>query len=309
MRLLKLALLIGLAGSLVSCGPTTDDSASKEKKTVEPGTKAAPETGRKGPADTPGTKPDVKPEPHVILPVKEDPGATSVGGRAINLASADSGTTVSAGVGDTVIIELKANPTTGYSWAAEPAADAAILELKSKKFLTSAQLNPEMQPLVGQGGVTTFTYRVAGAGKAAISLVYRRPWEKDVKPEKTFGVEIEATKVTSPVVTGKIVFSEAPDVEKISRIVVSIRNTALADGPAPLVGTVELTPPFKLPVTFAVPYDPAKVQPNPMFYSISVRVSTVVDGSEKLYYINDTSHHVFRDANDTKCDVAVKKLR
>ena len=54
-----------------------------------------------------------------------------------------------------------------------------------------------------------------------------------------------------------------------------------------------------LPVTFAVPYDPAKVRPNPISYSISVRVNTVVDGSEKLYYINDTRHHVFRDAADT----------
>ena len=84
---------------------------------------------------------------------------------------------------------------------------------------------------------------------------------------------------------------------------------ALADGPSPLVGTVQLEPPFKLPITFAVPYDPAKVQPNPMFYSISVRVNTVVDGSEKLYYINDTNHPVFRDAGDTKVDVAVKKVR
>jgi uncharacterized lipoprotein YbaY len=114
---------------------------------------------------------------------------------------------------------------------------------------------------------------------------------------------------TGPVFTGKIVFGEEPDVAKISRIVVSIRNTALADGPSPLIGTVELKPPFQLPITFAVPYDPAQVRPNPMFYSISVRVNTMVDGSEKLYYINDTRHAVFRDANDTKCDVAVKKLR
>jgi uncharacterized lipoprotein YbaY len=91
--------------------------------------------------------------------------------------------------------------------------------------------------------------------------------------------------------------------------VVSIRNTALADGPSPLIGTVELKPPFELPVTFAVPYDPAAVQPNPMFYSISARVYTVVGDSEKLYYINDTAHHVFATADDTKRDVAVKKLR
>jgi len=46
-----------------------------------------------------------------------------------------------------------------------------------------------------------------------------------------------------------------------------------------------------------------------MFYSISARVNTMVDGSEKLYYINDTRHEVFRDANDTKCDVTVKRVR
>lgn len=231
------------------------------------------------------------------------------GGRAINLKGADSGKTVSAGVGDLVIIELNANPTTGYSWQVEPVAKDAPLVLKSKVFESLSQRNPEVQPTIGQGGFTTVMYQVVRSGKASISLFYRRPWEKEAKPAKTFKVTIEASKVTSPVVTGKIVFSEEPDVEKISRIVVSIRNTALADGPAPLIGTVELKPPFKLPMTFAVPYDPEKVQPNPMFYSISVRVNTVVDGSEKLYYINDTRHHVFRDVNDTKCDVAVKKLR
>ncbi len=46
-----------------------------------------------------------------------------------------------------------------------------------------------------------------------------------------------------------------------------------------------------------------------MFYSISARVLTVVDGREKLYYINDTHHGIFRKADDTKRDIAVKKLR
>lgn len=242
-------------------------------------------------------------------PGKEGATAKASGGRAINLSRNDSGKKVSAGVGDLVIVKLEAKPSTGFAWDSEPAADDAILKLKSKQFLLFSQLYPEMVPIPGEGGITTFTYRVVKTGKAAISLAYRRSEEKDAEPAKTFNVDIEAEKTTSPVVTGKIVFSEEPDVEKISRIVVSIRNTALADGPSPLVGTVELKPPFKLPVTFAVPYDPAKVRPNPMFYSISVRVNTVVDGSEKLYYINDTHHSVFRDAKDTKCDVAVKKIR
>ena len=38
-------------------------------------------------------------------------------------------------------------------------------------------------------------------------------------------------------------------------------------------------------------------------------LTTVVDGGEKLYYINDTHHPVFATAEHTKRDIAVKKLR
>lgn len=68
-------------------------------------------------------------------------------------------------------------------------------------------------------------------------------------------------------------------------------------------------PYYQLPVTFAVPYDPAKIRPKAMFYSISARVYTSVAGKEKLYYINDTRHNIFRKADDTSRDIAVKKLR
>lgn len=232
------------------------------------------------------------------------------GGRAINLKTGDSGKTVKAGVGDLVLIQLAANPSTGYSWSAADQAAGSAVALKSKKFLTAAQINAEIQPMPGQGGQTTFTYRVVKVGKATISLSYRRPWEKKAKPAKAFSVTIEAAqKQAGPAVTGTIKFSAAPDPKKISRIVISIRNTALMDGPAPLIGTVALKPPFQLPVTFAVPYDPAKVRPHPMFYSISARVYTMVGGREKLYYINDTRHNIFRRAGDTRRDIAVKKLR
>jgi len=76
-----------------------------------------------------------------------------------------------------------------------------------------------------------------------------------------------------------------------------------------LIGTVELKPPFQLPVTFAVPYDPGKVRPNPMFYSISARAYRKPAGRGSLYYVNDTRHHVFRKAGETHRDIAVKKLR
>ncbi len=359
MRLMKLLLVIGLAGTLIGCDPgedapspgvgtnvdsgsnTTDPTAVQEpatNSTTKPETPTPPVTDPPvAPTATSQPAPTIMPEP-VVCPPMEPPvsvtpqeplpepvvfptatgettppaeeaeASASTGGRAHNLTSADSGKTVRVGIGDTILIELDANPTTGYSWETK-SADDAVLKQKSKQFLTWSQMNPEMQPAVGQGGRTTFTYQVTGPGKSTISLAYRRPREEDVEPAETFELAVEAAQVTSPTVTGTIIFSAPPDVENISSIVVSIRNTALADGPAPLIGTVELTPPFALPITFAVPYDPAKVRPNPMFYSISARVNTVVDGSEKLYYINDTRHHIFTREDDTKCDIKVKKIR
>ena len=232
------------------------------------------------------------------------------GGRAVNLKIGDSGKTLKAAVGDLVLIKLQANPSTGFAWSAADQAKGSAVKLRSRKFLTASQMSAEIRPMPGQGGQTTFTYRVVNTGKATISLSYRRPWDEKAKPGKTFTVTIEASeKPAGPAVTGKINFSAPPDLKKISRVVVSIRNTALADGPAPLIGTVELKGPFKLPVTFAVPFDPAKIRPNPMFYSISARVYTVVDGRERLYYINDTRHNIFRSAGDTRRNISVKKLR
>jgi len=231
------------------------------------------------------------------------------GGRAINLKSSDNGRTVEAAVGDLVLIKLRGNRSTGFLWSAASQAKDSPVTLKSHKYFTDSQMSAEIPPMPGQGGAATFTYRVVRGGKATISLAYRRPVRKKTKPARTFTVEIRATEETSPVVTGKINFSQKPDPARISRNVVSIRNTALADGPAPLIGTVELKGPFKLPVTFAVPYDPTKIRPNPMFYSISARIYTVIGGKEKLHYINDTRHNIFRKAGDTSRDIAVKKLR
>ena len=112
----------------------------------------------------------------------DDKDLKPVGGKAVHLKITDSGAKVSASVGDLVIIELEANPSTGYSWEAKPATGKTILELKSREFLALAQLNPEIQPAPGQGGITRFTYRVTDTGKAAILLVYRRPGRRMPNP-------------------------------------------------------------------------------------------------------------------------------
>ena len=42
--------------------------------------------------------------------------------------------------------------------------------------------------LVGSGGTLTLTFRVLKSGPAALTLVYHRPWEKNVVPLHTFSI-------------------------------------------------------------------------------------------------------------------------
>jgi len=116
--------------------------------------------------------------------------ATSAG-RSLQLRQMDDGSTVQAQMGDTIVVELDANPSTGFTWEAPTAAEDGVLKLKSSDFLSPAELNAG-QRVVGQGGTMRIVYQVAATGKATMELVYRRPWEKDVPPAKTYRVTIES---------------------------------------------------------------------------------------------------------------------
>lgn len=246
----------------------------------------------------------------ILLTVSAD-GASSSGvkgssGRAIHLELKDSGRTVDAAVGDRILISLAAKPSTGQAWSVDSPRQSEVLKLSSQKYLSASQMFAEMQPMPGEGGTTTFLYQVTQPGKDRIQLVYTRSADDAAAPSKEFAVTVVAVKKRDgPFVTGKLVFKEPPVLNRVTRVVVQIRNTALADGPAPLVGEVEIRQPRSLPITFAVPYDPARVHPNPMFYSISARVYN----GEKLSYINDTRHAVLAEPRDTQRDIEVRPVR
>lgn len=121
-------------------------------------------------------------------------------GRTINLTSADNGKAIKAAVDDIVLIKLKANPTTGYIWSPAKQAEGSAVEFKSRKYMTLGKT----PPMPGQGGESTFTYNVVGAGKATILLSHRRPWEKKTKPAKLFTVTIEASGAPSTKTPPKI---------------------------------------------------------------------------------------------------------
>ena len=105
------------------------------------------------------------------------------GPRQNKLTMADNGTNRDIGVGGQIIVELNGNPSTGYTWEAKD-LDVGILQQVGTGFKSS---NPGM---VGAGGTLTLTFKALKAGVTTLTLVYHRPWEKDVKPLSTFVVTI-----------------------------------------------------------------------------------------------------------------------
>jgi inhibitor of cysteine peptidase len=93
-------------------------------------------------------------------------------------------TTVEAKVGDTVIVSLDANATTGYAWAFT-AGDTFTIENSQYQEGT----HPE--GVVGAGGTQIVTLRVTKPGSSTLTGIYARSWETpspDAKPDFTMTV-------------------------------------------------------------------------------------------------------------------------
>jgi inhibitor of cysteine peptidase len=99
------------------------------------------------------------------------------------LSEEDAGSTVELRVGDTLEVVLDGNPTTGFLWETA-AVDASVL-----KQLGEPEFEPDTA-LIGSGGKFTFRFEAAASGQTLLKLVYHRPWEKDIPPEKTFEVNV-----------------------------------------------------------------------------------------------------------------------
>jgi inhibitor of cysteine peptidase len=128
----------------------------------------------------------VPPTPASASPSANASAASSAGAGAhtVKIGDADAGKTVAAKVGDTVELTLEANPSTGYDWQ----VDKVDKTLGQPKL--SRPQGPAPEGRTGAPSTVTFSWTLAGpldvAGDHAVELAYRRPWEKDEPPERTF---------------------------------------------------------------------------------------------------------------------------
>lgn len=107
----------------------------------------------------------------------------SSGPSSLTLEEGKSGGIVEINSGETFIIVLEGNPTTGYTWEVET-IDATILQQ-----LGEPDFSPDSNA-IGSGGKFTFRFKAISVGQSPLKLIYHRPWEQDVPPLKTFELTV-----------------------------------------------------------------------------------------------------------------------
>ena len=110
--------------------------------------------------------------------------AIGCGGKQVSLGPKDNGTTVNAGKGDTIVLKLDENPTTGYRWTL---SFSSGLKVTSDKYKQQAGT----QTMVGAGGTHTWYIDVTGSGPQTITGAYARSWEPASKAAGHFTVTLQ----------------------------------------------------------------------------------------------------------------------
>ncbi len=96
--------------------------------------------------------------------------------------------TVYAVVGDTIIVKLAENPTTGYSWNMTYSNG---LDLQEDEYM-----DPGTDEVLGASGSHRWTFEVTETGEQSISAIYMRPWEEKTGSEDTFNLNIMVVEKT-----------------------------------------------------------------------------------------------------------------
>lgn len=91
----------------------------------------------------------------------------------------DTAKTIEVEVGETFVIALEANPTTGYAW--QVAYDTQRLGLVDREFERTSDA-------IGAGGTERFKFRLLSSGETAVAFTYQRPWEERAIRKEVFRV-------------------------------------------------------------------------------------------------------------------------
>jgi inhibitor of cysteine peptidase len=96
-----------------------------------------------------------------------------------------SGQTVTVAPGDHLELRLEENPTTGFRWYVENDKNG-ILILEHDAFTRLSN------GVSGSGGTRDLVFKVAKQGQIMLRASYRRSWETQTPPHRTFELTVTA---------------------------------------------------------------------------------------------------------------------
>ncbi len=109
---------------------------------------------------------------------------TPAAGAPISITADDAGKTITLRPGDTLIVTLEGNPSTGYNWERAKTDEATVL-----KQIGDAEFQADRSDVVGGPGKIVLRFEAAAAGQTTLHLVYHRSWESEA-PQKDFQVTV-----------------------------------------------------------------------------------------------------------------------
>lgn len=101
---------------------------------------------------------------------------------AITLHAGDDGSQVELMEGQTFVVSLEANPSTGYTWEAVDYDQQVLRQVGEPSFTP-------VSDALGASGTQVLRFEAVGEGRTTLGIVYHRAWE-EVEPEQTFSVEV-----------------------------------------------------------------------------------------------------------------------
>jgi inhibitor of cysteine peptidase len=107
----------------------------------------------------------------------------------LTITEIDDGKTVEAKPGDTIVLHLHENSSTGYRWAFD-VLDEAKLELVKSEYVQEGGADG---PVVGNGGEMTWTVKVKPKtkGRTQLKLKLWRSFEGDKSIQQRFSVTLK----------------------------------------------------------------------------------------------------------------------
>jgi inhibitor of cysteine peptidase len=105
------------------------------------------------------------------------------------LTEEEDGRRIAMQVGETLVVRLPSNPSTGYGWVNSSSGETTL----RREIDGTYQPGPRPEGVVGSGGTEVWQFRVIHVGRESLRFEYQRPWEKATPPAKVVTYIIDVT--------------------------------------------------------------------------------------------------------------------